>query len=56
MEKNSLKTTVDTYTDYAGDETTVKTGNAIRLECLLVDIDESGKLPLTAFRRAFGIC
>ena len=44
-----VQTTVDKDTDTWDDETTVKTANTVRSQCLLVDIDETIVLAFAVF-------
>jgi hypothetical protein len=50
-----VETTVDNDTDNRGDEASVETGNAIRLEGLTVDIDETIELAVPSTLCGLGI-
>lgn len=50
-----VQTTVDDYTKNGGHETTVETGNTVGSEGLLVDIDETVELTVTALLGVLGV-
>lgn len=50
-----VETTIDDDTGNGGTETTVETGDTVRGESLLVDIDQTAELTLTTFLGALGI-